>query len=317
MTAHRAILGILAATVLLAACGKEQPEVAPRPTATPTLAGNTTPGERTLRDMAGRSVSLPAQVEHVVALSPSAVDFVVALGVQPIGRPSDSANAAAATAQVVGSTIAPDFNAIAALRPDIVVADAAYHGARTRDFDRFPFPVFVIAVNSYDGVLTAFAALGEALARQPAAKAAADELEKRAEAAVERAKGAGTARVLLLTGSGREVYAASDATYAGSLLKKLGATNVLGAAPEGAPLPGFGLVELAQAASLNPDVVLAISSGEGGLAAQVSASPAWAGTPAVAGGRVHEADASLFLRSPGPRAAEALEVLVRLLFPGR
>ncbi|MBE7518780.1 MAG: ABC transporter substrate-binding protein [Thermoflexaceae bacterium] len=315
--ARMAALVVLAATVLTAGCGKAQPEVAPRPTATPTLEAGSPAGERELTDMTGRAVSLGTAVERVVALSPSAVDFVVALGIRPMGRPSDSSNAAAAGAQVIGSTIAPDFKAIAELRPDIVVADATYHGARMRDFDRFPFPVFVIKVNGYESVLTAFTALGEALGRQPEAQSAAADLEAKAAQITGRIGGVSPPRVLLLTGSGREVYAASEETYAGSLLKLLRATNVLGANPEGAPLPGFGLVELAEAASLDPGVVLTISSGEGGLAAQVVASAAWAGTAAVAAGRVHELDPVLFLRSPGPRAAEALEVLAGLLYPGR
>lgn len=314
----RAQLALVAlAAVLVAGCGKAQPEVGPRPTATPALERPTPAGERNLLDMTGRPVPLPSKVERVVVLSPSAADFVVALGVQPVGRPGDSSNPAVAAVQTVGSTISPDFNAIAALDPDVVVADATYHGARTRDFERFPFPVYVIKVGSYDDVLAAFRSLGEALGRSEEATAAAAEVERRTAGVLARIAGASPPTVLLVTGSGREVYAGSNSTYAGSLLAKLGAVNVAGSVPAGAPIAGFGLIELSQAASLNPDAVLAISSGGGGLGAQVLASPEWAGTAAVASGRVHELDASLFLRSPGPRAAEAIEELARLLYPGR
>lgn len=305
------------AVVLLSACGDAQPAVGPRPTPTPTLARVTTSADRTLLDMTGRAVSLPARASRVVALSPAAVDFVVALGLEPAGRPSDSTNPAAASAPAVGSTIAPDFQAIADLKPDLVVADAAYHGARRRDFDQFPFPVFIIKVASYDEVLAAFRSLGDALARPAEAESAVSAIERRAAAVASRVAGAPSPSALLLTGSGREVYAGSTATYAGGLLAKLGAANVMGEAPQGAPIAGFGLVELSQVAVKNPDVVLTISSGEGGLAAQVLASPAWAGKAAVTSGRVHELDASLFLRSPGPRVAEAVEELARLLYPGR
>lgn len=308
---------VVLAAVLLAGCGKAQPEVGPRPTATPTLERPTVAGERNLLDMTGRPVSLPLRVERVVVLSPSAADFVVALGVQPVGRPGDSSNSALAAVPTIGATISPDFNAIAALDPDLVVADATYHGARTRDFERFPFPVYVIRVSSYDDVLAAFRSLGEALGRDREAAAAAAEVEQRTAAVVDRIAGAGPPSVLLITGSGREVYAGSNSTYAGSLLAKLNAVNVAGSVPAGAPIAGFGLIELSQAALLNPQVVLAISSGEGGLAGQVRASPAWAGTEAVSNGRVHELDASLFLRSPGPRAMEAIEELGRLLYPAR
>jgi iron complex transport system substrate-binding protein len=122
-------------------------------------------------------------------------------------------------------------------------------------------------------------------------------------------------RVLLLTGAGTEVYAGSDATYAGSLLKKLGATNVLGAAPTGAPIAGFGVVEVSQVATTNPDVILIIPSGTGGLADEIQSSPLWAGVPAVKNGRVFEVDRQVYLRAPGPRVAGALEELAALLYP--
>ena len=91
--------------------------------------------------------------------------------------------------------------------------------------------------------------------------------------------------------------------------------NVLGAAPEGGPIPGFGVIEIAQAASTDPDVVLVLPSGQGGLADQVRADAAWTETRAVRDGRIHELDVALYLRVPGPRAAEAIEALYELLWP--
>jgi iron complex transport system substrate-binding protein len=112
------------------------------------------------------------------------------------------------------------------------------------------------------------------------------------------------------------VFGGGSAPYIGSLLEELGAVNVLGAAPEGGPIAGFGVVEIAQAAGTNPDVVLVLPSGQGGLAEQIRADPAWAGTPAVRDARIYELDVSLYLRAPGPRVAEALEGLYGLLWPG-
>ena len=306
-----------ALAVMLASCGKEPPKVDPRPTPTPTLEGAGATPERTMLDMTGRTVAVPARVERVVALSPSAVDFVLALGLSLVGRPSDATNPGAAGAAAIGSTISPDFKAIAALSPDLVVADAAFHGARQRDFDQFPYPVFVLKVATYADVLAALAALGEVTGHKDQAALASAGIEQRVSAALARVAGATPPTVLVLTGSGRDIYAGSDATYVGGLLKQLGAVNVMGAAPQGAPIAGFGLVELAQAVATNPDVVLAISSGGGGLANQLRTTPAWANSAAVTGNRVFELDPGRFLRSPGPQVADAIEELARLLYPGR
>ena len=305
------------AAFLLGACGKQPDEVPARPSPTATIAAQATrASDRTVTDMAGRSVTIPDSVRTVVALSPSAADFANALGMEVIGRTTDTPEASAPAAKPVGSALSPDFNTIAVLAPDLVIADAAYQSGRTRDFDRFSHPVFVLKAGTYPEVLSALTALGKATNRETEADSARSALEARAASALEAAKSrGGSPRVLILTGGGRDVFGGSSATYLGSLLQFLGATNVLGSVADGGPIPGFGVIDVSQSASLNPDIVLILNSGQGGLGAQIQADKAWAGTAALRDRRVIELDTTLFLRSPGPRAGEALETLVALLWP--
>lgn len=311
------ITGVLAGALFFAACGKAADPVPPRPSPTPTIAANVTAGPRTVTDMIGRPVRLTEEVRTVAAMSPAAAEFAAALGLEIVGRTTDTAESVAPAARPTGSSITPDFTAIAGLEPDLVIADAAFHSGRTRDFEKFPYPVFVINAARYDEVLAALVALGEATGREAQAERARESIEERAGAVVlkARAQTGEPPKVLVVTGGGRDVFGGGSATYAGSLLEQLGAVNVLGAAPEGGPIAGFGVIEIAQAASTNPDVVLVLPSGQGGLAEQIRAEPAWAGTPAVRDGRVHELDVALYLRAPGPQVAEALEGLYELLWP--
>lgn len=307
---------LLAGAILFGACGKAAEPVPPRPTPTPTIAANVTAGPRSVTDMIGRQVRLTEEIRVVAVMSPSAGEFAAALGLEIAGRTSDTPELIAPGAKVTGSSLSPDFTAIAALEPDLVIGDATFHSGRTRDFEKFPYPVFVIKVANYQSVLETFDALGAATGRSSEAARAKAEIEARVEALQSRARQAGNPpKVLLVTGGGRDVFGGGTATYTGSLLEALGAVNVLGSAPEGGPIAGFGVIEVAQAAATNPDVVLVLPSGQGGLAEQIRSGPAWAATPAVRDGRVHELDVSLFLRAPGPRVAEAMEVLYRLLWP--
>jgi ABC-type Fe3+-hydroxamate transport system substrate-binding protein len=315
---RRTVLTGLVLLPAVAACGRAPDPVAPRPSPTPTLGTRKPPQEGITRaDMAGREVTIPADPTRFVALSPSAVHFLLALGIEPVGRPSDVTLPEVASVPEVGSTLSPNFPAIDALDPDVVIADAAFHGARRRDFDQFPHAVYVIHANSYDTVIATFTALGQVTGRPDSAAAAVTAVEERLAAITARIAGAPAPSVLIVTGAGRDLYAGSDATYLGSLMAKLNATNVLATAPEGAPIPGFGLIELGQAATLGPDVVLVITSGEGGLAETIRTSPFWASSKAVRAGRVHELDNALFLRSPGPSITTALDQLAALLYPGR
>lgn len=317
MNARGTLLAALAASSLLAACGKEPDKVPERPSPTATIPGAPQNGDgRTVTDQAGRLVTIPAEVRSVAALSPAAADFAVALGLEVVARTTDTPADAFPGAKPAGSSISPDFNAVAAANPDLVIADAAYQSGRTRDFDRFSKPVFVLKATSHADVLTTLKALGEATGRQSEADAALASLETRASAALAKAKAKGSSpKVLVLTGGGRDVFGGGAATYLGSLLSYLGATNVLGAVADGGPIPGFGVIEVTAAAAMNPDAVLILPSGQGGLAAQIKADSAWANVPAVKQGRVVDLDTTLFLRAPGPRAGEALEKLVALLWP--
>ncbi len=309
---------VVAMALFGTACGEKPPPVPGRPSPTATAVGQLVPHTRTVTDMTGRAVALPDSIENVAAMSPSAADFAQALGLRVVGRTSDTAASVAPAAQVTGSTISPDFNAIAALKPDLVLADAAYHAGRLRDFERFAYPVFILKASSLPEVLAALTVLGEATGHTGEAASARAVLESRANSATESAKArAATSRapkVLILTGGGRDVFGGSTASYLGSLVELLGGANVLGSAADGGPIAGYGVVDVTQAASLNPDVVLILPSGQGGLAAQIRGDKAWAGTSAVVQGRIHDLDTVLFLRSPGPRAGEALEALLAILW---
>jgi iron complex transport system substrate-binding protein len=312
--ARRAALAAVAALLLLA-CGEAEPPVTPRPTATSTLQAGTPRGEVPVTDMAGRSVMVPAEVRRVVAISPSALEYAAAFDLEIVGRASDATfPPSVASAPAVGSTISPSFEEIAALDPDLVIGDAGLQGALRRSFDAFPYPVFLISATNYDSVLGAFRAVGDAVHQPERAEELVIQTETMVEGAKQSIAGKRQPKVLILTGSGRDVYAGSDQSYIGSLVLLLGANNVLGGAPQGAPIAGFGLVEVEQAAATAPDVVLLVAGVQSDLRAQVEASPAWAVSRAVLDGRIISLDATTFLRSPGPRAGEAVAELARVMY---
>lgn len=318
MNGGRALAALVAlAGLVLGGCGKEPEKVPERPSPTATaLAATQRAGSRTVTDQLGRTVGMPVEVKTVAALSPAAADFATALGLEVVARTTDTPSGAFPAAKTAGSAISPDFNAVAAADPDLVLADAAYQSGRTRDFDRFSKPVYVFKATSYGEILATLTALGEATGKQEVAATARAGLEARADQAISRARSkGGSPRVLVLTGGGRDVFGGGAGTYIGSLLALLGAANVLGTVADGGPIPGFGVIDVSSAAALNPDAVLLLPSGQGGLAEQIKGDRAWANVAAVKQGRVIDLDTTLFLRAPGPRAGEALEQLVALLWP--
>src|SRR5687768_10554455 len=79
----------------------------------------------TIRDLVGREVTLPAPPVRIVSLVPSATEILFALGVDDrlvgVTRFCDYPEAARRKPGV-GDMLAPNLEAIAALKPDLVIA---------------------------------------------------------------------------------------------------------------------------------------------------------------------------------------------------
>ena len=308
---------LLLAAALAASCGTAEPPVPPRPTLTPTVppTAPAAPLTRSVTDMLGREVRLPERVERAVALSPTAYDFLVALGLAPVAATADAPPEGGSSP--IGRSIRPDFTAVAELQPDLVVADAAVHGGMRRQLDGFPYPVFFLSVSSYEDVLRALDLLGEATGRSEEAAQERERIEAAVAEVRGRLAGARGPRVLILTGVERDVYAATEETYVGDLVRLLGGENVMAGAPPGSVLPGYVVMAPDDATLRDPDVVLVIPAGEGTLAEEIRSGPQWAGVQAASEGRIYELDLRLFVRAPGPTVDEAVRTLARLLYPDR
>jgi len=86
--------------------------------------------------------------------------------------------------------------------------------------------------------------------------------------------------------------------------------------PDTGPYPGFTLFTAEQALSANPDVVFTISPAPPPtprLSTVLPQTPGFNQMAAVKAGKVVELDPVLFLQAQGPRIADAVEELLRLM----
>ena len=83
---------------------------------------------QTVKDLLNRDVEIVQVPERVVALSPTALEYIYAIGGEAVGRPS-SANypEEAMGVEGVGTAYAPNFEAVLSLNPDLVIADSVIH----------------------------------------------------------------------------------------------------------------------------------------------------------------------------------------------
>ncbi|RSM98224.1 ABC transporter substrate-binding protein [Nonomuraea sp. WAC 01424] len=126
----RSLPAVMAAMLLLTACGTTEAPVAPVAPATPEPSASAAV-PITVTDARGKQVTLDRPATRVVGLEWGEVEMLVALGVQPVGAADVKGygtwvTAAPLDASVkdVGTRQEPSVDSIAALQPDLVVMES-------------------------------------------------------------------------------------------------------------------------------------------------------------------------------------------------
>jgi iron complex transport system substrate-binding protein len=308
---------------LLAACGDDDEDAGDElstatisPAATEAATGTEYP--LTLTDMLGQELTIPEAPAAVVALSPTTVEFVYAVGGTSLTRSSSVTYPEEALDAVdIGPSYQPSLELIAAQEPDLIIADSMLQPQLAGDLAALGVPLLYVGVATWEDVAIGLELVGKALDKSAAAEGVIGQLE-RVNIDLAHQLPALTPKVLILNGTPADFYAAKPESYAGGLAGRLGVENVAEGAPDVGRFPGYTKLSLESIVAAEPDVILAITAGPPGsptITDSLSGDPSWTGVPAVENGRVTEISAELYLQAPGPRAGQALEELAALLYP--
>lgn len=281
---------------------------------------------RTVTDSAGRVVQIPIRLQRVIVLNPSNLDLFYAAGGRVVGKPTtqalpDTVKTAVAAVPEVGTTANPNVEKLIALKPDLVLGvNVPPHHQLVPVLEKAGIPILLQMLDNYQQILDTLRFYGELTGRPEQAAAIIKGIEDDYRRLMAN-KGAKPApEVLLVWGSTTSFQMATSKSFAGDLLRRLGAHNVadsqagLSAKMSSVPL------SLEYVSKSNPDVILLITHssdtkvGEK-FRAELAAHPAWQGLKAVSNNRVHQLPYHLFAVNPGTRVGEALAVLERLVYP--
>ncbi len=314
----RLLLTLFPALALIAAaCGSGGNETqATKPAPSPTTAAAAVDLSK---DDLGRSVTVPANPKRVVAMSPSIVELMYAVGATPIGGPSSADfPEAAKSLPNFGTSYTPNLELIVAMKPDLIIADGIIHAGTINDLAKLGAPVFALRVNSFADVVSGLRKVGALTGNAKVGNDEAKKLEDKL-AAILAKKPALSPSVLVVVGAGaNQVYAARGDSYVGDILQRLGAKNIISNEPDTFRLPGFTDYSLERIVEKDPDVIIAISPGPPNAPKTsdgLSKSPVWSGLKAVKNKRVVEVDPTIYLQAAGPRVSLILDELARLLYP--
>ena len=259
-------------------------------------------------DDRGITVTFAQTPQRIVSMLPSLTESVCALGqcarLVGVDRYSNYP-ASLKNLPKLGGGMDPNIEGITALRPDVVLV--AGKSRATEKLESLGIKVVALEPKTHAdvkrvlGVLGVLLAVPEAQGAQQVWRVIDSSLSAVAQALPAKAK---TARVYFEVGSGP--YAASEASFIGETLSRLGVKNIVPGA-----LGLFPLLNPEYVVRANPDVIMMGSSG----AAEALAYPGWKSIKAVRDKRVcvFSNDEADVLMRPGPRMAEAARLMGRCL----
>lgn len=268
---------------------------------------------------------LPQAPKRVVALEFSFVDTMVAVGLAPVGIADDRQperiiaplRAAVDGYASVGSRYQPSLEAIAALKPDLIIADQRLHQPVYAELSAIA-PTLIVDVRSasYQEDLETMQLVARALGREERMR---QRLRRHAELMDRYAAAIGNAqRLTAVFGvtSDRGSWLHTEQTYAAGVLRRLGFGTPLKQGPGRIWAEPYAKTGLEQLLAADPDILLL---GRYSQPAQVDTwekSPLWRALRAVRQRRVFWVDGNMWARSRGLISAELMAAqLLRSLRP--
>jgi iron complex transport system substrate-binding protein len=268
-----------------------------------------------------RSASEPSgqAPNRIISLIPAVTEMLFAMGAgdQVVGVSNyDRYPAAVASRERVGALIDPNVERIFALKPDLVVVYGTQQELIAR-LDRAGVPTFGYQHAGLADITLTIRRLGQRVGRGQEADRLAAQIERDIEAIRQQVAGRPRPRTALLfdreAGTLRGMHACAGVGFMHDMLEVAGGTDAF-ADVRKQSLQLSAEMLLARA----PEVIVEVQSSAGWTAEKIEKERSvWktlASVPAVRTGRIHIlADDGLSI--PGPRVADAIRLLARVLHP--
>lgn len=312
------ILFIIALTlvVVLAACGKDI-EKDTKQASTSTSVTTKTEEKVDLIDASGEKLVFDKTPESFAALSSGDLDILLSLDANVTGRPSTKGEVTEAVKEIpeVGNPHQPNFEQLAAIHPDVLVAGLSFQ-RQAANLEKQGTKVVYAETNSIEDIQKNITMFGGILNN----KTKADELNKKITDQIEAAKDkkGDAVKTLLVYGAPGTFLVALPNSLSGDILAKAGGENIAADFEKSEEYPSYANLSIERIVERNPEVVMLITHGDpSGVKAafekEMEQSAAWKNLDAVKKGNVVVLRSDLFGANPGTKVTDALEVMQQSL----
>lgn len=303
--------------LIVGACTPAASTTAPSPTAAATAVPPTPTAAPafpvTLIDDEGTEVTIAAEPQKIVSLTPDTTEtlFAIGAGSRVVGKVEDIASypPEAASVPIVATFAGVDVEEIVDLEADLVVSGGAglTQGAAVEQLRRAGIPVLVSYPLTIDGGLASIRRIGLAVGLGTEAAVLADDIAARLDDLAVLASTAATRpRVFYeIDVTGGIFTPPADSIY-GEMFRLAGGEPISGDANYS--------ISLEELVAADPEVILLGDAAYGVTAEQVADREGWDGMTAVKDGRIVAID-DIIVTRPGPRLADGLRALVAAIHP--
>ena len=295
---------LLAALVALVGCGAKTGSNAST-TAAPAA---TAAFPVTITDDASQSVTIATEPQRIVSLAPANTEILFALGLgdRVIGVTTyDDYPSEVASITKVGDFTTPNIEAIAAARPDLILATTGVQADALAKLKALGATVIAIDPQNLDGVYTDIERVGSATGTSEKASQLVGSMKAEVDGVKKAVEGTGAVTAFIEI-SQNPLYSAGKGTLMDELLTLAGGTNVV-------TQPGYVAYSAEQLIKADPQVYLA-TKGSMSDPAALAKRAGFDKLSAVKSGRVVILDDNLVSR-PGPRIVEGLKQIAAGLHP--
>lgn len=267
-------------------------------------------------DDAGRTVRFARAPTRVISLAPSHTEAMYALGAEQrlvaVNEWSDYPPAARSKPKVHG--VLPSLEQVVALHPDLILLWGV--GDLLVRFEATGIPVLVLAPRNLEGVYRNIEVLGVVLGVPERAHTVTDGIRARVAAVRGRVTGVRRPRVYYEVDAtdGVRPFTVGPASFIHELLDLAGGENVAAAA-----IGMWPQLSLEQVLKADPEIIIlgdAVAVNNPQTPEMVMRRPGWDRLTAVRRRAIFIVNGNVVSR-PGPRIAEGLEALARIIHPER
>ncbi|KEK26298.1 helical backbone metal receptor [Bacillus gaemokensis] len=266
-----------------------------------------------ITDFSDRKVTFDKTPKSFATLSVGDMNIIHALGGKIVGRPDTKLTLPddLKKAQVIGNAHQPNFEQIASLKPDLLVANNGFQ-KNIPTVEGQGTKVMISSANSIKDIQKSIDIYGTLMQKENKSK----ELNQKINDQMKKYEKKSDVKALLVYGAPGTYLAALPNSLSGDILEKTGGKNIAAEFPKMKEYPQYAQLSVERIIEANPEVIFLITHGDPAgvkkaFEGEMMKNEAWKNLEAVKQNRVVILPPDLFGSNPGTKVTEAMDFMYK------